>query len=132
MVTWQSGIDGNREVGCVAVFVSEKSSFENKVQRDEYGNLEKVIMSGRGGREKYQGKYVYVTNQEHYKNYPMFVSAEHSLPIRLVLEDMQGEITYQGLWSCAGYTYSPHNNSGGFNIFQFMLLPWNAQHSIQD
>lgn len=123
MLTWQSGMDGNRDAGCVAVFVSEKTSYNNELQRDKDSNLERIVMSGRGGREKGSKGFVHVRNQEHHKNYPMFVSVEHRLPIRLILEDASGKITYQGLWRCTGYTYLPHQNCGGFNVYQFTLMP---------
>lgn len=124
MLNWQSGFDGSKDVGCVAAFVSEKTSYVNEFQRDGGGGLEKVIMSGRGGRGKIEGKHVHVRNQEYHKNYPMFVSAERCLPIRLVVEKTSGIITYQGLWKCIGYTYLPHQKCNDFLVYQFVLVPW--------
>ena len=124
MLTWQSGIDGNKDAGCVAVFVSEKTSYGNEFYHNKDGCLEKVIMSGRGGRKKTEKGYVHVKNQEHHKNYPMLESVEHKVPIRLITEDASGVITYYGLWKCTGYTYLLHHNNSKFNAFQFMLIPW--------
>lgn len=124
MQTWQSGMDGNRDAGCVAVFVSEKTSYTNEFHRSQDGMLEKVIMSGRGGRKKTKEGYTHVSNQEHHKNYPMFVSTVRGLPIHMVVEDAVGVITYHGLWKCTGHTYFPHPNSSGYNTYQFTLVPW--------
>ena len=126
MLTWQSGMDGNRDAGCVAVFISEKTSYINELFYNKDGILEKVVMCGRGGRQKTEIGYVYVRNQEYHKNYPMLVSTQYGLPIRLIVEDKTGKITYCGLWKCLGYSYFPHNNSDNFKIYQFTLLPWNS------
>lgn len=96
--------------------------YNNILEYDE-DKLMKVVLSGRGGRSKVEGAYVHTHNQEIWKNYPILVSEQHGLPIRL-LTKANNKITYRGLWKAVGHSYSSTDNSNNMMMYQFTLLPW--------
>jgi hypothetical protein len=127
MLNWQSTIDENKQTGCVAVFLSVNSSFGNVFEytrKSGSGDLIRVTMIGRGGRTKRNNNYVLTHNQDYYKNVPMFISAEHKLSIRMLVEDKTKTITYHGLWKCVKWEYSPSTQNVDILTYKFCLVPY--------
>lgn len=120
MLAWDTRIDGNRDVGATAVFINLDVTYSNNLSYNSHKKLIKIEMSGRGGRGKHKGKFIHTHNQEFHKNYPLLLSEQVGLPIR-VLTQQNKQIVYRGLWRSVGHTYLGTAETNNKLTYKFQL-----------
>ena len=107
----QKSVDGNQQIGAVAMYFNDKMGYSNSVERDHKGSIVLIRVSGCGGRTQNvnTGLYELTYNQPLGFNLAMLSSASHSLPIR-VMYGMDKIITYLGLWVIVKCIYEKQDN----------------------
>jgi hypothetical protein len=128
MVGNQKCVDGGQKVGATAIYISSEMGYENEVHINGAGEVDRIYVKGTGGREinKESNLYEQSFNQPLAYNYAMLVSAEHQLPIRVLVKEKE-KIVYYGLWYVNKCEYKLMN---GFMCWEFLLCREPADKQI--
>jgi hypothetical protein len=92
-------VDGGQKTGATAIYITSEMGYDNTIDRDEEGNIVRIQVSGTGGRtiNIKTNKYEQSFNQPLSLNLAMLTSAQHQLPVRVLLK-VGVKILYLGLW----------------------------------
>lgn len=122
MVNEQKSVDGSKEIGATAIYISEDMGYNNKIIYTD-NIITEIHITGVGGRliSPETNLYELCTSQPLKFNLPMLTSAQHKLPIRIFLKNENNKIVYLGLWCIHSCEYVPDISVPTANVWKFKL-----------
>lgn len=120
----QKSVQGSQFIGATSVVITSHNNYDNHIFRNDDGEFTRIEMQGTGGRiYSYETKkFEMAEHQTAAQNYPLMISSEKDLPIRVFLTQKDKSVMYLGLWKCVAFGYGCENKNK-YKTYQFVLEP---------